>query len=321
MKKTILSFLLIGSAGLAIAQQQPATTNPDRNKINNGTTNNNLNNTPPTNPNTTNPQTTNVPPNNQTINMSATGDTAMRSDPDAQPFNNNMQNNNATMDGTANPAMSSTTTTTYELNVPASIKTSFSTSYPAITTSSWYQSGDWYVARYVENGQINQVSYREDGTVRNAMMSPLRKSFVPDEIVSQAIQKYGASLYAIGSSKGANGQDMYNVTLIENGQSRTEWMNTDGSTADNHFRTAEEATMSVDHNNMSGQEQTEATTQDSTINQPVVTDSTSLNDQGTEPQREQSNQPDNNSDSGTNDANQEGINNASEINASPKRLQ
>jgi hypothetical protein len=303
MKKTILSFLLIGSAGLAIAQQQPATSNPDRSKINNnGNTNTNLNNTQPTNPNPNYPQTTNVNTNT---------DSTVMGDPSYPATNSNVQNN---------AAMNSTVKTTYELNVPASIKASFTTSYPEVTTSSWYQSGDWYVARYVDNGQIKQVSYREDGKVLNAMMSPVRKSFVPEEIVNQAIQKYGANLYAIGSSRGTDGQEMYNVTLIENGQSSTEWMNTDGSTADNHFRTAEETTMSVDQSSMNVQEQTEVTIQDSTVNEPVATDSTSLKDERTEPQPEHSHPQDENQDEGSNNANQEGLNNASEINASPRRL-
>src|SRR6185436_15526640 len=127
--------------------------------------------------------------------------------------------------------------------------------------NSWYQSGDWYVARYVDNGQIKQVSYREDGKVLTAMMSPVRKSFVPDEIVNQAILKYGANLYAIGSSKGSDGQDMYHVTLIENGQSRTEWMNSDGSTADNHFRKADEAKMQVSEKSMSVKQESEIVNQ------------------------------------------------------------
>ena len=313
MKKTILSFLLIGSAGLVIAQQQPVTSNPDRNKINNnGNTNTNLNNTQPTNPNINYPQQTNVPPTNQpTTNMNTAADSTVMGDPSYPATNNNMQ---------SNTAMLSTANTTYEVNVPASIRTSFTTSYPDVTTSSWYQSGDWYVARYVDNGQIKQVSYREDGKVLNTMMSPVRKSFVPDEIMNQAIQKYGASLYAVGSSKGTDGQEMYNVTLIENGQSRTEWMNTDGSTADNHFRTADEATISVDEGSMNVQEQTEVIHQDSMIDQPLVADSTTMNQERTEPQPEHSHPQDQNQDEGSSNSNQEGLNNASEINASPRRL-
>ena len=305
MKKTILSFLLIGSAGLAIAQQQPTTSNPDRNKINNnGNTNNNLNNTQPTNPNT------NYPP---TTNTNTAVDSTVATDPSYPSTNTSIQNN---------AAVNRSVNTTYELNVPMSIQTSFKTSYPAVTVNSWYQSGDWYVARYVDNGQIKQVSYREDGKVLTAMMSPVRKSFVPDEIVNQAIQKYGANLYAIGSSKGSDGQDMYHVTLIENGQSRTEWMNSDGSTADNHFRKADEATMQVSEENMSVKQESEIINQDSTVNQPVVTDS-SAKDQPERTEAEplqHSNPQDQDREESNSDLNHEGINNASEINASPKRL-
>ena len=302
MKKTILSFLLIGSAGLAIAQQQPATSNPDRNKINNnGNINSNLNNTQPTNP----------PPGNQpTTNVNA--DSTVMTEPSYPSTNNSVQ---------SNAVMNSSPNTTYELNVPTTIQASFKTSYPAVTVNSWYQSGDWYVARYVDNGQIKQVSYREDGKVLTAMMSPVRKSFVPDEIVNQAIQKYGANLYAIGSSKGSDGQDMYHVTLIENGQSRTEWMNSDGSTADNHFRKADEATMQVNRESMSVQQENEIVSQDSTVNQPVADSTAKDQPQKTEAEPQQhSNPQDQDREESNSDLNHEGINNASEINASPKRL-
>jgi hypothetical protein len=310
MKKTILSFLLIGSAGLAIAQQQPPTSHPDKNKINNNNTN--LNNTPATNPNYNNQQYPNRPPVNQPpTNANQNPDSNVTTDPTYNPMTTSPETNSAAR---------TTTTTTYQIHVPASIQTSFSISYPGVTANMWSQSGDWYVSRYVENGRIMQVSYREDGKILTATMSPIKKSFVPDEVVSQAIQRYGANLYAIGSSKGTDGQEMYNVTLIENGQARTEWMNTDGTTAEHHFRTADEAAMSVDERSMNMQEQTEVTNQDSSANQAPVTDSTSVNEERVTPQPEHAHPQDQNQDEENNSANQEGINNASELNTSPRRL-
>jgi len=179
---------------------------------------------------------------------------------------------------------------------------------------------DWLPVYDYALAGLKSAKITQDGKVLTAMMSPVRKSFVPDEIVNQAIQKYGANLYAIGSSKGSDGQDMYHVTLIENGQSRTEWMNADGSTADNHFRKADEPTMQQE--SMSVQQENQIVNQDSTVNQPMATDSMAKDQpQRTEAEPEQHSHPQNQDrEEGNSDWNNEGINNASEINASPKRL-
>ena len=46
---------------------------------------------------------------------------------------------------------------------------------------------------------------------------------------------YGADIYAIAMVKGSEG-DMYNVTVIENGEAKTMWMNADGSVVMNPYR-------------------------------------------------------------------------------------
>jgi hypothetical protein len=130
-----------------------------------------------------------------------------------------------------------------QVNVPASIQTSFTTSYPSVTGDSWQQSGDWYVTRYVDNGAIKQVSYREDGKTLTTSPALVRNAFVPDNIMNQAIQQYGANVYSIGSVKGANGQDMYTVTLIRNGVAHTQYMNQDGTAAEDYFRQPDNAGM------------------------------------------------------------------------------
>ncbi len=238
MKKTILSFLLVGSASLVMAQQ-PTSSNANTNR-NNTNNNTNLNNNSMANPVNSSPST-NVPMNTTppptTVN-NATETNVNTGNQPYQPMNNN-QSNASNIDVNTN---------NYRVTVPVSIQASFGASYPQITNTSWQQSGDWYQARYVENGMIRQVSYREDGKVLNTMFSPIRRSYVPDEMVSQAIEKYGASLYAIGATKGSDGQEIYHVTVIENGQSRTEWMNANGTASENQFRKTEEATAATQEN-------------------------------------------------------------------------
>ena len=320
MKKTILSFLLVGSAA-AVMAQQPSSTNPNtrynqnpntnlnQNSNTNLNNNNSLNNPVNNQPNTS--TNNNTPPTN--INSPET-DTAYREQP-YQPMNTNTMNNNTMIEANTN---------TYSVAVPTSIQTTFTTSYPGVT-GTWARSGDWYQARYVENGAIKQVMYREDGKVLTSSISPIKQSFVSDEMVAQAIQRYGASLYSIGTSKGADGKDIYRVTVIENGQAKTEWMNADGSTADDHFRKAEEmnSTIPADQNTNS-QQPAEAAPVDSSqqrMNSP---------EQSSSPERmnEQSSQPEDmymdeteNRDHGCTDenSNEIGINNATSLYSASRR--
>ena len=306
MKKTMLSFLLVGSAAIGMAQQPTSTNpntrynqNPNSNLNNNNSLNNPVNNQPVNTPTNTNTPPTNI--------SSPETDTALRQQP-YQPMNTSTMNNNTMIEANTN---------TYSVAVPTSIQTTFTASYPGVT-GTWQRSGDWYQARYVENGMIKQVMYREDGKMLTSSIAPIKQSFVPDEMVKQAIQRYGASLYSIGISKGINGQDLYRVTLIENGQSRTEWMNADGSTADDHFRTAEEpaATKTI---NSSDDQMNSGTTMDSSQQQMNATPTDSSqhlmnnnNSHQQQPPAEQSlNESSNQNENSTNSGTQEqGINNA-----------
>ena len=316
MKKTILSFLLVGSAA-AVMAQQPTSTTPNTRYNQNQNTSANQNQNPNPNTNLNNNNSLNNPVNNQPVNSSTNTntsptnisspetDTALRQQ-SYQPMNSHTMNNNTMIEANTN---------TYAVAVPTSIQTTFTTNYPGVT-GTWQRSGDWYQARYVENGMIKQVMYREDGKALTSSISPIKQSFVPDEMVTQAIQRYGASVYAIGASKGANGQDLYRVTVIENGQSKTEWMNADGSTADDHFRTAEEPAATGTINNNGHQMNSTMGTDNSQREMKAnPTDSShqmnNMNDQQSHRQQHSTNQPSNPSDSNSNGGTQDqGINNA-----------
>jgi len=256
MKKTLLSFLCIGSTCLIMAQTTKPSPDPNTNR--NTTTqqaatpnsNSTLNNNTNTNKNSLNNQTTpSVQPNN-TVN----GNKTMMNDstpPNGNTNMNNMNNsnlnnsnlNNSNQNNSTDPNMtgslgSTSANAAYSVSVPTSIQSSFSTAYPTVGSSVvWQQSGDWYRARYMENGKLMEASYREDGKSFTRAASPIMRTYVPEETVNRVMQQYGMNVYAIAAAKGADGQNVYNVTLIENGQSRTEWMNEDGSPIQSPYRT------------------------------------------------------------------------------------
>lgn len=349
MKKTLLSFLCIGSACMVMAQTTPSqqtrpSTEPNRNTT---TTPPSVNNQQTTTPASVTQQPTNTPatlnqqPANSTLNNTSTQqlptpvnspngavnghNTIMDANRNA-PANNNMNNTqpnstlngntmpvnsnsgnmnnsnmnnmnnanmNGTLNGTTNGTLGSTTANAaYSVTVPTSVQTSFTTAYPAAGNSSWSQSGDWYRARYMENGKLMEASYREDGKAFTRPASPIMRSYVPEEAVSKALEMYGMNVYAIAASKSADGQMRYNVTIIENGQSRTEWMNEDGSAVTNPYRTEmDDQSTNQQMNNNNGQQVIEPAAIDqaapATINSAPVADpqnNTNMNNNETQQQ-------------------------------------
>lgn len=253
MKKTLLSFLCISATCIALGQQTRPVSDPNKTSTNT-TTNSTLNN----NGTEASPVTTQP---NPTINNSTT----------TQPANSNVNGNTTTDNGNTTTSATLNTTTNsaaYSVSVPASVQTSFSTAYPAAGSVTWQQSGDWYRARYRENGRLMEASYREDGKSFTRVASPVLRTYVPEEVVNKALDMYGMNVYAIAMTKNAEGQNMYNVTIIDNGQSRTEWMNEDGSGVMSPYRTETDEAST----NMSNETQQTTTTE--TIPAEQVLDNT-----------------------------------------------
>lgn len=124
---------------------------------------------------------------------------------------------------------------------PTYIQHSFTQSYPMAGNVTWHQATDWYRASYMANGRSMNVYYGPNGS-SYAVALPVIQSYVPEEVISWAINTHGQNLYSITGVRTSEGQDAYNVTLIENGTSRSEWVRADGSAITNAYRT-DEATM------------------------------------------------------------------------------
>lgn len=204
-------------------QVSPTTTAP----VQNG---NNMNNT---NLNSNQQNLNNQQLNNNNLNPNGT----LRENTNTTPVNSDFNNVENTQMNNANRLSTTTNSAAYSVTVPSTVQTSFQAAYPAAGTVTWQQSGDWYRVRHKdESGRIMESSYREDGKTFSRSAGPIKRTFVPDEVMNKAVEMYGVNVYAIGMTKGSDGQEMYNVTLIENGESRTEWMNLDGSSVTNPYR-------------------------------------------------------------------------------------
>jgi len=282
MKKTFLAMLMAGSSIAMFAQTTPTTspTNPTT--------------TPTTTP-TTSPTTTTSPtdPTNTTANTDLnsntnnqiTANTSTSWAPGTSPYwgwnsyglwnSNSSMNTNTSMNNSTsvnNGTMNNGTMNNGNLNstgnysaygtsvssLPANVQMRFSSDFPASASQSysWNQYGDWFHTQYMSNGRSTHYYYDTRGN-GYALALPVIQTYVPEDIIDKALQKYGANLYSISMVKTSGGTNAYQLGLIERGQLRMEYLNEDGTTATNVWRTEEltstDANAAMDsQNSMSG---------------------------------------------------------------------
>ncbi|HVG40366.1 MAG TPA: hypothetical protein VM888_02050, partial [Chitinophagaceae bacterium] len=68
---------------------------------------------------------------------------------------------------------------------------------------------------------------------------PVLNTFVEPEVMTRTTGSYGQKLYSITQVKDAMGETAYQVTLLENGQTKSEWITESGTAVVNMFRTPE----------------------------------------------------------------------------------
>ena len=127
-----------------------------------------------------------------------------------------------------------TTTSNPGYSVPMQIRTTFQTTYPSATLVTWEPVSDWWVASYTIDNRINHVYYNTQPyyLIRNESFHvalPVLQTYVPDAVISTAISRFGNSLYDITKMKSASNVEIYNVRLLENGVSRSVWMDEQGT--------------------------------------------------------------------------------------------
>ena len=172
MKKTFLSWLLIGSSCAVFAQVETTT---DSLK-------------------TTNQTEVNANMNTENVTLTSTGDYAA-----------------------------------FKAAVPSNVIFYFERDYPGVQPTSWEQSNEfWRITHKKENRLIN-VYYNNAG-VSYTVAKPVLHSAVPESVIERAISIYGDDIYDITAIKGLEGEELYTVRVIENGQLRAEKISAEGST-------------------------------------------------------------------------------------------
>ena len=122
----------------------------------------------------------------------------------------------------------------YSPQVPTVIRENFKTNYPTVTTATWMPvTNDWWYATYKENNRIARVYYNTQpwymmrGESFKASL-PVLNSFVPDQVILNAINSYGNNLYSITQRLSTGNEESYHVTVIKNGVSEVILMNRQG---------------------------------------------------------------------------------------------
>jgi hypothetical protein len=123
----------------------------------------------------------------------------------------------------------------YTGQVPATIRANFQASYPTATTVTWMpMTSDWWYATYkTDNNRIVRVYYNTQpwymmrGESFKASL-PVLNTYVPDVVITNAINTYGNNLYSITKRLSAGNDEVYHVTVIKNGVSEITLMNGQG---------------------------------------------------------------------------------------------
>jgi hypothetical protein len=128
-----------------------------------------------------------------------------------------------------------TTDFDYTSQVPTTIRTNFQASYPTATTVTWMpMTNDWWYATYkTDNNRMVRVYYNTQpwymmrGESFKASL-PVLNTFVPELVVTNAINTYGNNLYSITKRLSTSNEELYHVTVIKNGVSEVIVMNGQG---------------------------------------------------------------------------------------------
>jgi hypothetical protein len=198
MKKSILALVALLGTGAVSWAQTTTTTGTGTNSTTTGTTTPSV----PANANTTG-----------TLQNSTTG----------VDYNTRL-GDTTILQSTGNYAAYGAATT-----VPSHLQTSLQTNYPSAFSPTWQQAGDWYRASFNNMNRNMMVYYAPNGDNYTVAL-PVTQSFVPEEIITKALGMYGSNIYSINRVRTANDIDAYQVTVIENGMSRTEFIGEDGAT-------------------------------------------------------------------------------------------
>jgi hypothetical protein len=152
----------------------------------------------------------------------------------AQAVTDNPTNANTTTDNTITTSVSTGSYPAYgtvAVDVPTTVRYSFTKDYPTVTSAQWYLTPNGqYRVIYKDNMNQDMDVYYYGTSAQSYMVSlPVRETLTPDDVITKIKSMYGLTVYDIKSVKAANKENVYHIRLLDNGQVRDVWMSEQGT--------------------------------------------------------------------------------------------
>jgi hypothetical protein len=226
MKKIVLSAVLAASSWALFAQD---TTNRTNGTMNSNTT------------------------TNQQMSTNGTQGTNQNG-----TLNNNSNTTNLNNNTTSGQMYNSTTNTSNysAYGIPNYVQSNFQSQHPNVSNLAWTTStADFYHGYYSDptSGRYTHVYYSTDPYYNSqyyperitgyTVSLPVLETWVPDQVVTTALNQYKQNLYDIAAMKGNNNTNMYVVRVIDNGELKSMYMDSTGGAVTDYIRTEEQANM------------------------------------------------------------------------------
>jgi hypothetical protein len=166
----------------------------------------------------------------------------------------NLNNNNTTSGQMYN---SNTNTSNYSAyGIPNYVQSNFQSQHPNVSNLAWTTStADFYHGYYSDptTGRYTHVYYSTDPYYNSqyypervtgyTVSLPVLETWVPDQVVTTALNQYKQNLYDIAAMKGNNSTNMYVVRVIDNGELKSMYMDSTGGAVTDYIRTEEQTNM------------------------------------------------------------------------------
>jgi hypothetical protein len=152
--------------------------------------------------------------------------------------NTSMNNGNTNTDASMNSTGSyNAYSGTAIAGLPANVQMRFGQDFPMGVNNqyTWHQYGDWFHTHYMNNGRLIQYFYDQRGAGYSLAL-PVLQTYVPENIVASALNKFGSRLYSIAMVKTADGNDAYQIGLLQRGQMMMHHLDENGASVANVWR-------------------------------------------------------------------------------------
>lgn len=120
-------------------------------------------------------------------------------------------------------------------SVPPFIKANFEAQYPGVTVIAWEPVNTYWRASYNTDNRVTYVFYDDKG-LNYRVALPVLQNNVPEEVVSRALTMHGPVVYGIMKMKAADNSDVYQVMTLENGMTKSVWMDANGTAVTKVFK-------------------------------------------------------------------------------------